>query len=255
MKTKTGFALLKVCATVITLGLAMQLTGCAGQDMSMKDKSIPPTTAQSAQGKTEASQQHKENTKSQAESKPQQTAATKSGDNPPQSGSKTQQTAQAGTETAESSLKEPTIGREEKARVELDDLATSLAKYRDVFRIGESVIVPLPDSHLFRANNSSIVSNKGATLLSQISESLRKYPDTRVYIQEYVPAGNTKVQSREQAMDQAYILRSELINRLIPPNRLVVDISQRQSAQGNNAPPDTGALEHRFDLHIIPLDQ
>jgi len=236
MKTKTAFTLLKVCAGATALGVALQLNACAGQDMAMKDNTDKQTAAQPPLSQNKNMQLSQRQSQSQSEKGAQQTARVNI------------------TRTAP---KEPTIGHEEKARLELDDLATSLAKYRDVYRIGESVIVPLPDSHLFRANNNALVSDKGATLLSKISKSLREHPDTRVYIQEYVPAGNTRIQSREKAMDQAYILRSELINRLVPANRLVVNISQRQTQQNTSGatPPETSATEHRFDLHIIPLIQ
>lgn len=142
----------------------------------------------------------------------------------------------------------------------MDQLANDMTQYREVYRVGESVILPLPDQTLFREPGSVVISNEGGTLLTRIGEILRQYPDTQVFIQEYVPAGEIKVQTRKHAMDQAYIIRSELIGRNIPPQRLVVDIeprkprAQEDGGDQAQAPEALSLQQHRFDLHIVPYE-
>lgn len=136
----------------------------------------------------------------------------------------------------------------------MDRLANMLAQHHDVYRIGESVVLPPPDSTLFRSDNSMAISHEGNTLLTRISEALKAQEDNRIFIQEYLPAGDIAVQTRKHAMDQAYVIRSELIGRNIEPGRLIVDIEPRTAGAERSSAEQAGkvSLEHRFDLHVVP---
>jgi len=139
---------------------------------------------------------------------------------------------------------------------EMDKLANALTEYCDVYRIEESIIVPLTAGKLFHPDNSDNFSLKGKTLLARISVTLRKYPDNRIYIQEYLPKGNAVRQTKRHAMDRAYVIRSKLINLNIPRKRLIVDLQSTTSPPAKMKPqPQTEkvSLRPQFALHIIPI--
>jgi len=137
-------------------------------------------------------------------------------------------------------------------RTSLDELARALQGVGNIQRVQESIVMSLPDSQLFEDAHPDTLNNAGMARLNKIGVALREHVDTRVYIEEYVPARNPSARATRQAMLQADLIRNELIKRGIPTDRLVVDLgsaSTRAVPAGN----ETGLL-HSFTLRIVPLE-
>lgn len=134
----------------------------------------------------------------------------------------------------------------------LDQLARALQDVGNMRRVQESIVMSLPDSQLFEDAHPDTLTDAGTARLDKIGLALREHADTRIYIEEYVPARNPSAHATRQAMLQADLIRNELIKRGISTDRLVVDIgsvSTRAAPAGN----ETGLL-HSFKLRIVPLE-
>lgn len=130
----------------------------------------------------------------------------------------------------------------------LDGLARDLAEVT-VYRTHESITVRLPDEKFFEPTLQKLTST-GNALISDISDILLRYPDTRIYIQSNV-AENAP--DRSEAMEEALLIQAALRDRGIDINRLEVDITTPAEPR---KPLEVGGrkLEPKrfFELNIIP---
>lgn len=135
------------------------------------------------------------------------------------------------------------------ADTDLDKLATALSSDFEVYRVQESVVVRLAVSTFFD-DRSETLTLEGQRLISTISRNLFCYPDTFVYIQQN--SGPTTA-SKLKAEEQAFLIRTALIETGIDVNRIDIDISTPSQARrpvklGNKEVPPLGF----FELIIIP---
>lgn len=131
----------------------------------------------------------------------------------------------------------------------LDGLARDLSEVTDVYRTHESITVRLPDEKFFEPSLQKLTST-GNALISDISDILLRYPDTRIYIQSNV-AENAP--DRSEAMEEALLIQAALRDRGIDINRLEVDVTTPTEPR---KPLEVGGrkLEPKrfFELNIIP---
>jgi hypothetical protein len=134
-------------------------------------------------------------------------------------------------------------------RKDLDTLATDLSKLTDVYRVQESIVIPLPDRKFFD-HAADALTYKGKQFISKTADFLSDYPDTYVYIQENA---TTKAPSEYRAIDQGFLVQTALKKDGVDINRLEVDLSTPPAPQ---QPEKIGnkrlSPEQFFELRIVP---
>jgi len=135
---------------------------------------------------------------------------------------------------------------------EMDKLASGLKKYCDVSRIVNSIVVKLPDSSLFRQGPLISITPHGKLLLTEIGDELRSYPNSLIYILDYMPVGTDTVEAELQTMAKVDVVERELLSHQIPSSRIDTEIEHRPM---NGAGSDSGskhASAFSLELHIVP---
>ena len=131
----------------------------------------------------------------------------------------------------------------------LDKLATDLSKRVKVYRVQESIVIPLANRSFF-GEDSNALTRDGKRFISEIAGDLSCYPDTSVYIQE---SSDSSTASKYQAEDQAFMIQTALRDDGVDINRLEIDLTTPSRLSKSGKHGNKGVLSERFfELRIVP---
>lgn len=140
---------------------------------------------------------------------------------------------------------------DEQERALNEDLAGTGA---DVERVGDSLLVTLPEGVTF-ATDSAEIQPRFSRPLTQVAQTLNAYPESYIDIVGHTDSTGSEAYNQKLSEARAQAVRRALVQRSVSPARLVAYGYGETQPIASNATPEGRAANRRVEILITPAVQ